>query len=80
MDDAPGLRHAVNGTGATAQSFAFAASSGESYFRSLAARDDAWVRDAVWGTPALRAAAPPVPPAQIFPDGGEVTVSLRFSR
>ena len=68
MDDWPGLRHAINGTGATDQQFAFTASSGETYFRSLAAQDDAWVRDAVWGS--LRDAEPPVPKEQLFPGGG----------
>ena len=70
MDDWPGLRHAINGSGATDQRFAFTASSGETYFRDIAARDDAWVRDAVWGSETLRTAEPPVPPEQIFPDGG----------
>ncbi|KAH9944490.1 peptide N-acetyl-beta-D-glucosaminyl asparaginase amidase A-domain-containing protein [Epithele typhae] len=70
MDAWPGLRHAINGTGATAQRLAFAAGSGEAYFRASAAADDAWTRDAVWGTPELVAAAPRVPEAQIKPGGG----------
>ncbi|KAI0651735.1 peptide N-acetyl-beta-D-glucosaminyl asparaginase amidase A-domain-containing protein [Trametes meyenii] len=68
MDDAPGLRHAINGTGATSQRFAFTTDSGESYFRRIAAKNDAWVRDDVWGT--LRDAEPPVPREQIFSGGG----------
>ncbi|KAI0374289.1 hypothetical protein BV20DRAFT_961408 [Pilatotrama ljubarskyi] len=68
MDDAPGLRHAINGTGATDQDFAFTTDSGESYFRRIAAKNDAWLRDEVWGT--LRDAEPPVPKEQIFPGGG----------
>ncbi|KAH9857894.1 peptide N-acetyl-beta-D-glucosaminyl asparaginase amidase A-domain-containing protein [Lenzites betulinus] len=68
MDDAPGLRHAINGTGATDQQFAFTTDSGETYFRSIAAKNDAWLRDEVWGT--LRDAEPPVPKQQIFPGVG----------
>lgn len=68
MDDAPGLRHAINGTGATDQQFAFTTDSGASYYRRIAAKNDAWLRDEVWGT--LRDAEPPVPKEQIFPEGG----------
>jgi hypothetical protein len=68
MDDWPGLRHAINGTGATEQTFAYVDGRGESYFRDVAARNDGWVRDAVWGT--LRDANPPVPRNQIFGPGG----------
>ncbi|KAI0825199.1 peptide N-acetyl-beta-D-glucosaminyl asparaginase amidase A-domain-containing protein [Trametes gibbosa] len=68
MDDAPGLRHAINGTGATDQQFAFTTDGGETYFRRIAAKNDAWVRDEVWGT--LRDAEPPVPKEQIVPGGG----------
>ncbi|TBU35121.1 peptide N-acetyl-beta-D-glucosaminyl asparaginase amidase A-domain-containing protein [Dichomitus squalens] len=68
MDDWPGLRHAINGTGATDQQFAFTTSSGQTYFRSIAAKNDAWVRDSVWGS--LQDEEPPVPKEQIFPGGG----------
>ncbi|KAJ7356751.1 peptide N-acetyl-beta-D-glucosaminyl asparaginase amidase A-domain-containing protein [Mycena albidolilacea] len=68
MDDWPGLRHAINGTGATEQTFAYVDGRGESYFRDVAAKNDGWVRDAVWGT--LRDANPPVPRNQIFGPGG----------
>lgn len=68
MDDAPGLRHAINGTGATDQQFAFTTDEGATYFRRIAAQNDAWVRDEVWGT--LRDAEPPLPREQIFPGGG----------
>ncbi|KAI0793389.1 peptide N-acetyl-beta-D-glucosaminyl asparaginase amidase A-domain-containing protein [Abortiporus biennis] len=68
MDDAPGLRHAINGTGATDQKFAFRLSSGESYFRDIEARNDGWVRDTVWGS--LKNLEPPVPMNQILPGGG----------
>ncbi|OJT11056.1 Peptide-N4-(N-acetyl-beta-glucosaminyl)asparagine amidase A [Trametes pubescens] len=68
MDDAPGLRHAVNGTGATDQQFAFTTDGGETYFRRIAAQNDAWLRDEVWGS--LRDAEPPLPKEQIFPGGG----------
>lgn len=68
MDDAPGLRHAINGTGATDQQFAFSSASGESYFRDIAAMNDGWVRDTVWGT--LKKLEPPVPKGQIFKGGG----------
>ena len=68
MDDAPGLRHAINGTGATDQQFAFKSSTGETYFRDIAAKNDGWVRDSVWGT--LKELEPPVPKSQIFEGGG----------
>ncbi|KAK7041711.1 hypothetical protein VNI00_009000 [Paramarasmius palmivorus] len=69
MDDWPGLRHAINGSGATEQSFAYVDARGETYFREAATKNDGWVKDDVWGT--LRDANPPVPPDQIFgPDGG----------
>ncbi|KAI0639283.1 peptide N-acetyl-beta-D-glucosaminyl asparaginase amidase A-domain-containing protein [Trametes polyzona] len=68
MDDAPGLRHAINGTGATDQQFAFTTDGGETYFRRIAAKNDAWVKDEVWGT--LRDEEPPVPREQVFPGGG----------
>ena len=68
MDDWPGLRHAINGTGETEQQFAFTTSTGETYYRNVAAKNDAWVRDVVWGS--LRDAEPPVPKEQIFPGGG----------
>ena len=67
MDDAPGLRHAINGTGTTDQQFAFKSSTGETYFRDIAAKNDGWVRDSVWGT--LKELEPPVP-SQIFEGGG----------
>ncbi|KAJ7171872.1 peptide N-acetyl-beta-D-glucosaminyl asparaginase amidase A-domain-containing protein [Mycena crocata] len=68
MDNWPGLRHAINGTGATDQTFAYVDARGETYFRDIAAKNDGWVRDRVWGT--LRDANPPVPPNQIFGAGG----------
>ncbi|CAL1696075.1 unnamed protein product [Somion occarium] len=68
MDDTPGLRHAINGTGATDQQFAFSSTSGETYFRDIAAKNDGWLRDSVWGT--LKASEPPVPKNQIFEGGG----------
>ncbi|KAK7064714.1 peptide N-acetyl-beta-D-glucosaminyl asparaginase amidase A-domain-containing protein [Favolaschia claudopus] len=68
MDNWPGLRHAINGTGATDQTFAYVDGRGESYFRDVAAKNDGWVRDRVWGT--LRDANPPVPKEQIFGPGG----------
>lgn len=64
MDDWPGLRHAINGTGATEQTFAYRDARGETYFRDAATRNDGWVRDAVWGT--LAGANPAVPPEQIY--------------
>ncbi|KAL0956183.1 hypothetical protein HGRIS_002343 [Hohenbuehelia grisea] len=68
MDNWPGLRHAINGTGATEQTFAYTDARGESYFRDAATKNDGWVRDVVWGT--LRDANPPVPRNQIFGQGG----------
>lgn len=68
MDDWPGLRHAINGSGATDQQFAYTDTTGASYFRALAAANDGWVRDAAWGT--LRDANPPVPRSQLCPSGG----------
>ena len=68
LDDWPGLRHAINGTGATDQQFAFLSSTGATYYRSIAAKNDAWTRDSVWGS--LRDEAPPVPKEQIKPGGG----------
>lgn len=68
MDNWPGLRHAINGTGATDQTFGYIDGRGETYFRDLAAKNDGWVRDKVWGT--LRARNPPVSNDQIFGLGG----------
>jgi hypothetical protein len=68
MDDWPGLRHAINGTGETSQTFAYTDGRGGSYYRDLAAKNDGWVSDAVWGT--LKDANPAVPNSQIWPDGG----------
>ncbi|KAK1229550.1 hypothetical protein PQX77_007376 [Marasmius sp. AFHP31] len=69
MDDWPGLRHAISGSGATEQTFAYVDGRGETYFRDAATKNDGWVRDEVWGT--LRDENPPVPPNQIFgPEGG----------
>ncbi|KAJ6569612.1 peptide N-acetyl-beta-D-glucosaminyl asparaginase amidase A-domain-containing protein [Mycena capillaripes] len=68
MDNWPGLRHAINGTGATDQTFAYVDGRGETYFRDVAAKNDGWVRDTVWGS--LRDANPPVPANQIFGPGG----------
>lgn len=69
MDDWPGLRHAINGTGSTKQTFAYVDGRGQTYFRDIQAKNDGWVKDDVWGT--LRDANPPVPREQIFgPKGG----------
>lgn len=69
MDDWPGLRHAISGSGRTAQTFAYIDERGETYFRDLEAKNDGWVADRVWGT--LKEANPPVPDNQIFgPEGG----------
>ncbi|KAF9456805.1 peptide N-acetyl-beta-D-glucosaminyl asparaginase amidase A-domain-containing protein [Collybia nuda] len=68
MDNWPGLRHAINGTGTTNQTFAYMDGRGETYFRDLAAKNDGWVRDKVWGT--LRDRNPPVSDDQIFGPGG----------
>ncbi|KIY64392.1 hypothetical protein CYLTODRAFT_401965 [Cylindrobasidium torrendii FP15055 ss-10] len=68
MDDWPGLRHAINGTGETTQEFAYIDGRGETYFRDAGAKNDGWTHDLVWGT--LRDADPPVPDKQIFGPGG----------
>ncbi|RDB29168.1 Peptide-N4-(N-acetyl-beta-glucosaminyl)asparagine amidase A [Hypsizygus marmoreus] len=68
MDNWPGLRHAINGSGTTDQTFAYVDGRGETYFRDIAAKNDGWVRDRVWGT--LRDGNPPVPKNQIFGPGG----------
>ncbi|THU89445.1 hypothetical protein K435DRAFT_761136, partial [Dendrothele bispora CBS 962.96] len=68
MDDWPGLRHAINGTGATEQTFGYIDERGATYFRDVATKNDGWVKDNVWGT--LRDANPPVPANQIFGDRG----------
>ncbi|KAI4517351.1 uncharacterized protein SCHCODRAFT_02489244 [Schizophyllum commune H4-8] len=69
MDDWPGLRHAINGTGATEQTLAYQDARGQTYFRDAATKNDGWVRDAVWGT--LAGANPAVPREQIYgPEGG----------
>ncbi|KAI0757122.1 peptide N-acetyl-beta-D-glucosaminyl asparaginase amidase A-domain-containing protein [Daedaleopsis nitida] len=56
MDDWPGLRHAINGTGATEQQFTFTTSTRQTYFRDIAAKNDAWVRDSRMGHAAQRGA------------------------
>ncbi|KAB5588609.1 Peptide-n4-(N-acetyl-beta-glucosaminyl)asparagine amidase A [Ceratobasidium theobromae] len=66
MDDAPGLRHAINGTGETIQAFAYSDVAGETYFRRSHAKNDGWVEDKVWGT--LASANPPV--EDTTPGGG----------
>ncbi|KAL1755194.1 peptide N-acetyl-beta-D-glucosaminyl asparaginase amidase A-domain-containing protein [Schizophyllum commune] len=69
MDDWPGLRHAINGTGATEQTLAYQDARGQTYFRDAATKNDGWVRDVVWGT--LAGANPAVPREQIYgPEGG----------
>ncbi|KAG7450728.1 uncharacterized protein BT62DRAFT_1001519 [Guyanagaster necrorhizus] len=69
MDDCPGPRHAINGTGKTEQTFAYVDRRGATYFRDIVAKNDGWVHDRVGGT--LRAANRPVPDNQIYgPDGG----------
>ncbi|KAG6840849.1 hypothetical protein C0991_003719 [Blastosporella zonata] len=68
MDNWPGLRHAINGTGDTNQLFAYVDGRGETYFRDIVAKNDGWVSDDVWGT--LRDTNPPVPRQQIFGPGG----------
>ncbi|KAF9263063.1 hypothetical protein L218DRAFT_973246 [Marasmius fiardii PR-910] len=68
MDDWPGLRHAISGSGATEQTFAYVDGRGETYFRDVATKNDGWVKDDVWGT--LGEENPPVPPNQIFGPGG----------
>ncbi|CAE6467831.1 unnamed protein product [Rhizoctonia solani] len=66
MDDAPGLRHAINGTGETVQAFAYGDVAGETYLRKSHAKNDGWVSDRVWGT--LANANPPVKDTD--PNGG----------
>ncbi|KAH7345423.1 peptide N-acetyl-beta-D-glucosaminyl asparaginase amidase A-domain-containing protein [Rhizoctonia solani] len=66
MDDAPGLRHAINGTGETIQVFAYGDVAGETYYRKSHAKNDGWVSDKVWGT--LASANPPVKDTN--PNGG----------
>ncbi|KAF8707749.1 peptide-N4-(N-acetyl-beta- glucosaminyl)asparagine amidase A, partial [Rhizoctonia solani] len=66
MDDAPGLRHAINGTGETQQAFGYGDIAGETYFRKSHAKNDGWVSDKVWGT--LANANPPV--KDTSPNGG----------
>ncbi|KAG9118593.1 hypothetical protein FRC07_006821, partial [Ceratobasidium sp. 392] len=66
MDDAPGLRHAINGTGETIQSFGYADVGGETYLRKSHAKNDGWVEDVVWGSLASR--NPPV--KETSPGGG----------
>ncbi|KXN87539.1 Peptide-N4-(N-acetyl-beta-glucosaminyl)asparagine amidase A [Leucoagaricus sp. SymC.cos] len=69
MDNWPGLRHAIMGKGQTAQQFAYIDTRGETYFRDIAAKNDGWIRDEVWGS--LRKVNPPVPRSQLYgPDGG----------
>lgn len=69
MDDWPGLRHAVNGTGSTSMSFAYTDARLGTYYRDIAAKNDGWVHDKVWGTLAQR--LPALPQWQISgPDGG----------
>ncbi|KAF8887761.1 peptide N-acetyl-beta-D-glucosaminyl asparaginase amidase A-domain-containing protein [Infundibulicybe gibba] len=68
MDNWPGLRHAINGTGSTNQTFAYINGRGETYFRDIKAKNDGWVADTVWGT--LRGGNPPVPQNQIFGANG----------
>ncbi|KAJ7596801.1 peptide N-acetyl-beta-D-glucosaminyl asparaginase amidase A-domain-containing protein [Mycena floridula] len=68
MDDWPGLRHAINGTGATEQKFAYVAGDA-TYFRDIAAKNDGFVHDYVWGN--YLDGNPPVSSSQIFgPAGG----------
>ncbi|KAG8725364.1 hypothetical protein FRC09_001168 [Ceratobasidium sp. 395] len=66
MDDAPGLRHAINGTGETIQAFGYADVGGETYLRKSHAKNDGWVEDLVWGSLASR--NPPV--KDTSPGGG----------
>lgn len=70
MDNWPGLRHAINGTGATDQVYGYLdAQTGDTYFRNMATKNDGWVRDEVWGT--LKDSNPRLPPEQIWgPKGG----------
>ncbi|KAF8597265.1 hypothetical protein BDV93DRAFT_527564 [Ceratobasidium sp. AG-I] len=66
MDDALGLRHAINGTGETTQTFAYGDIAGETYLRKSHAKNDGWVQDTVWGT--LASGNPPV--KDTTPGGG----------
>ncbi|KAG8791785.1 hypothetical protein FRC12_008128 [Ceratobasidium sp. 428] len=66
MDDAPGLRHAINGTGETVQAFGYGDVGGETYLRKSHAKNDGWVEDLVWGSLASR--NPPV--KDTSPGGG----------
>lgn len=69
LDNSPMLRHAINGSGNTIQNFAYVDGRGQTYFREIAAKNDGWIADNVWGT--LRDANPPVPSNQIVgPAGG----------
>ncbi|CAE7184482.1 unnamed protein product [Rhizoctonia solani] len=80
MDDAPGLKHAINGTGETMQAFAYGDIAGETYFRKSHTKNDGWVSDNVWGS--LAGANPPVKDTN--PDGGSGfrrrELELRFPR
>ncbi|KAG8739451.1 hypothetical protein FRC10_005624 [Ceratobasidium sp. 414] len=66
MDDAPGLRHAINGTGETVQSFGYGDIGGETYLRKSHVKNDGWVEDVVWGS--LASMNPPV--KDTSPGGG----------
>jgi len=66
LDNAPGLRHAVNGSGETTQEFAYSDGRKQSYFRKSHTKNDGWVSDVVWGT--LEGGNPAV--TQITPGGG----------
>ncbi|KAG9090707.1 hypothetical protein FS749_000345 [Ceratobasidium sp. UAMH 11750] len=66
MDDAPGLRHAINGTGETIQAFGYADIGGVTYLRKSHAKNDGWVEDVVWGS--LASMNPPV--KDTSPGGG----------
>jgi hypothetical protein len=68
LDNWPVLRHAISGSGATDQKFAYDDGLGNTYFRDIAAKNDGWVKDHVWGT--LAHGNPPVPDEQIFGAGG----------
>lgn len=69
MDDWPGLRHAIRGHGETDQKFAYVDARGHTYSRDIAAKNDGWVHDTVWGS--LREGNPPVPRSQLYgPVGG----------
>jgi hypothetical protein len=65
MDNWPGLRHAINGTGSTDQVYGYLDNqTGDTYFRDLATKNDGWARDKVWGT--LKDGNPQLPPEQIW--------------